>query len=96
MDTVTKEVVLGKEVSELADGLENMVVASYTALKDGFQAGQDLPAILTSAVIELPTAIGGLEKLGSEWSEDEAGFVLAFAIAGRNAFKKINAMKVVA
>lgn len=93
MEKITKQIELGKEVSELADGMGNLVVASYIALKDGFQVSQDVPAMLTAAVVNLPVAMGGLEKLGEEWTTDEAAFILAFVLAGKDAFKKIKDLK---
>ncbi len=93
MDMIKKEVEVPKEISELADGMANIVIDSYDAFKDGFQAGTDLPVVLTSAVANLPAMVGGIEKLGEEWKEAKSKFILAWLLSGEEVFEKISAKK---
>jgi len=77
MEKMKLEVEVPKEMHELMVGLAKIVKASKLALKDGFQPGQDLPAVLVAAVAELPAMVGGLDKLPEEAKEDVAGFIKA-------------------
>lgn len=67
MELVKREVELTKEVDELMQGLAKIVLASKQALNDGFQPGQDLPAILVASVAELPEMVSGLDQLDDEF-----------------------------
>lgn len=93
MEMIKKEIEVPKEISELADGMANIVVDSYDAFKDGFQAGQDLPVILTSAVANLPVMVGGIDQLGDEWKNAKSSFILAWLLAGEKVFEKITEKK---
>ena len=55
-----------KEAHELALAICNVVRAVKISMKDGFQAGSDLPMIITAAITQLPPAIDGLDKLGKK------------------------------
>lgn len=77
MEKMKLEVEVPKEMHELMLGIAKIVKASKLALKDGFQPGQDLPAVLVAAVAELPAMVGGLDKLPEEAKSDTAGFVKA-------------------
>lgn len=81
MEKVTLSVEVPKEAHELAQALVNVVKASKSALKDGFQAGQDLPAILVAAVAQLPVALDGVQKLPEEAKVDPVAFSQAFVLA---------------
>lgn len=60
---------VAKESYELALALANVARAVKVALADGFQAGQDLPVIITAAISELPKAIDGMDKIKLEAAE---------------------------
>jgi len=93
METITKAVELPKEITEIAAGSANIVVASYKALQDGFQAGADIPAVLTSAVANLPTMVTGMDQLDDEWDQARSKFLLAWAIEGERAFDEISKLR---
>jgi len=75
MEKIKVEKEYPKEYYELLDGLKEVVKNSKQALKDGFQAGQDIPVIVTGSLAKLMTGLSGMEKLGDEWSEDMFGCV---------------------
>lgn len=66
METVKREIECAKETVELGEGLSEFIVAMKTALADGWQTGEDLPAIITAAMAHLAPAIQGAEKIGAE------------------------------
>ncbi len=82
METTTVQVTLPKEAAELAEGIGKFVLAVREATKDGFQVGQDLPVLITSAMADLIPAIQGAEKIGAEFQLSKAGVVMAFALTG--------------
>ncbi len=79
METVQKTVAVSKEVSELLEGLTKFAVVAKAALKDGFQAGQDLPPILSSALADLAPALQGAEAIKDEAKETKE-FAAAVAL----------------
>lgn len=66
METKTVTVSVSKETAELLEGLTKFAVAMKAALKDGFQVGQDLPVILTSALGDLAPALQGVDQIPAE------------------------------
>ncbi len=60
---------VAKEADELATGLAALVKAAMDALKDGWQMGEDLPALM-AALVALGPAVDGLDQLDDEWAED--------------------------
>lgn len=81
MEKVKLEVEVAKEAYELGEGLSAMVLAVKDALKDGFQAGQDLPVVISAAVTKLVPAVEGLDKLDDEMKEDAKAFLDAFYLS---------------
>lgn len=81
MAKVKVEVEVSKEASELANAVAGIVKATRVALKDGFQPGTDIPAVVVQALALLPDAIAGVDQMGAELAEDKGAFVLAFALA---------------
>ena len=67
---VTVEVT--KEGYELALGLAEFGLAAKEALKDGWQMGQDMPALMAAAMLKLIPALNGVEQLGAEAKEGSA------------------------
>jgi hypothetical protein len=56
-----------KEVTEVGIALSSILKAVSLSLKDGFQPGQDIPAIVMSAIASLGNAIEGIENLPEEF-----------------------------
>lgn len=75
VDHVEVKVLVPKETYELEQGIVKFVAACKAALDDGFQPGQDLPALLTAAIASLLPAIDGVQKLPAEAVGDVAGMV---------------------
>ena len=89
MAKVQKTIEVSKEASELADALAGIVKAVRLAVKDGFQPGTDIPAIVVQALALLPTAIAGVDQLGPELAEDKAAFFQAWTLAGLDILKPV-------
>ena len=81
MEKVIVEVELPKEIHELSVGLSKFVGSVREALKDGFQMGQDIPPILTSALADLVPAIEGMDQVDDEFKEDPAGVIKAVSLS---------------
>jgi hypothetical protein len=86
MEYIKKEVEVPKETSELADAIAEVAVATKKALADGFQLGQDVPAIVSSAIQNLLPAIQGFEKLDDEAKGAPYKFGLAWGISGEKVY----------
>lgn len=80
MAKVEVKVEVSKEAYEVAIGLGQMVAAIKTALADGWQAGTDVPVIVSAAITNLVPAVDGLDKVGAELKEDPEAFVKAVSI----------------
>lgn len=66
------EVEVSKEAHELGEGIQKFVKAARQALADGWQPGQDLPVILSSALSDLAPALQGAEKIAAEQADKQA------------------------
>ena len=88
MEKVEVKVELPKETYELCKALGAVAAATKQALADGFQIGTDMPAIITSAVMELVPAIQGVDKLDDEAKADPVGVAQAVIEGLRPVFKK--------
>lgn len=82
MEYVEKKVLLPKEGSELFSCFPKVCVALKSALADGWQPGQDLPAVVMSAVMEFAVGLQGVQKLPEEAKADAPAFAKAGALAG--------------
>lgn len=78
---IDKSVKVSKEADELMVAIAAITKATKVALKDGFQPGQDLPAIVTVAFSQLLTAIDGIDKLPEE-AKSELGALMRAASLG--------------
>jgi hypothetical protein len=58
-----------KEITEVGECVRAILIATATALKDGWQPGQDIPVILASAFSGLMSAIEGCQNIPEEFSE---------------------------
>lgn len=66
MQTVQVTISASKETHELAVGLGKLIKAIKTATVDGFQVGQDLPVIISSAITDLVPALEGATLISEE------------------------------
>ena len=70
MKVIKIEIEVAEGGHELSESLRQFVKDTRTALADGWQPGQDIPAILTAAFTRLVPAIRAVEKIGPEASEN--------------------------
>ena len=82
MELVTKNVQVTKEASEMADALVELVKSVKKHSADGFQAGQDLPAIVMENLNQLMKGVEGVDKLGAEAKGDLTAFINAWVLSG--------------
>jgi hypothetical protein len=91
MEMVNVTVSVPKGTMEMCDSIANVAIVTKNALKDGFQAGQDLPVIVTSAIAVLPGIMSGAKVLGEEFKANKAAFVMAWLLAGEKVFESFSA-----
>lgn len=89
MELKKLEVEVSKEAHELGEAIAKLVMATKDAMKDGFQAGQDIPAVVMTAFAELPKAIEGLDKLDDEAKAGLKPFVMAFTLPVMDAVESL-------
>jgi hypothetical protein len=65
------EVELEDSGYQVMQGLAKIVAAVKQAMKDGFQPGQDLPAIVVAAVAELPGVVQNAQAVPADLAEDK-------------------------
>lgn len=85
--TVPVDGVAEKTYKALKD-VADFVAAVQKSLADGWQPGQDLPAILTAAVSELAPALGELGAIVEECKDQKAA-IKAVALAVAYGFDKV-------
>ena len=71
-----------KEAYELGLALLEIVKAARIALKDGFQAGQDVPTIVMQSLPHLLKGVEGVDKLPEEAKMELKEFINAWMFAG--------------
>jgi len=76
METKIIELEVPKEISEVGEALGAVLKAVGVALEDGFQPGEDIPVIVTSAVANLGVALGGIQNVPREFMEDPTMAIL--------------------
>jgi hypothetical protein len=76
-----KTVEVSKESSELADAMVALVKSVKEATADGFDAAQDLPAIILGNLQGLSSAIEGVDKIDDEFKADPQAFLNAWLLA---------------
>lgn len=82
MEYLEVKVSVPKEMAEFGAAICNLVAAVKEVGKDGFSIS-DIPAVIASAMVELPKAIEGMEKIAGEVSSDNVASVkLAGLLAG--------------
>lgn len=77
-----KTVKVTKEADELAESLVGLVKSGKQALADGFQAGQDVPKVLSDNLMQMMTGLEGMDKLDDEAEQQLAAFIRAWSLAG--------------
>lgn len=60
--------------------LANVTLVVKQVTKDGFQAGQDMPAILSAAVMELVKVMGELQNVGDDAKLHTVEFIRALTL----------------
>ncbi len=70
-----------KESYELAQAVVAVVKSVKDALADGFQPGQDLPAVVIAAFGQLSGAVQGLDKLDDELKASPVGVAKALGLS---------------
>lgn len=89
MELKKLEVEVSKEAHELGEAIAKLVIATKEALKDGFQVGQDVPAVVMTAFAELPKAIEGLDKLDDEAKAALKPFIMALTLPVMDAVESL-------
>lgn len=72
-----------KETYELGKGVGDFVAAVKAALSNGWQAGEDVPAVITAALTCLVPALQGAEKIKDELVADKFGVANAAYVTGQ-------------
>jgi DNA integrity scanning protein DisA with diadenylate cyclase activity len=70
MEKVEIKIVAEKEIADLGVALKTIIGAAKAAAKDGFQAGQDIPAVVMASWPVLVEAIKGVDKIADAAKED--------------------------
>ena len=82
---VTRNV--SKESYELGQGLAAFVGAVKEALADGWQAGTDIPTVISAAVTELIPSVQGLDQIDEEFAADKMATAEAMAMGALDIVK---------
>ena len=88
MEVVKVEIEMPKEAYELAVGLGKFGKAVKMALADGWQMGNDIPVVMTSALADLLPALQGADKIADEANLDPVGVGAAVLEGLKPVFKK--------
>ena len=78
---VKVEMEFPKEMHELMGVLVKIVKVGKDALKDGFQM-VDVISMISAAIVDLPSAIDGVDKLSAEFKENPSAFLMCGAKCG--------------
>ncbi|UOF83070.1 hypothetical protein [Caudoviricetes sp.] len=70
VEKVELNVMVAKEIHEVGVALESLIKNYKLAAADGFQAAQDLPAVLLGSINDLMKAMEGANKVGDEFKEE--------------------------
>lgn len=77
MEIVKREMEYPKEMLELGECVGNIIAKVGVALKDGWQPGEDLPAIIATSFSELIKAVDGINRIPEEFAESYIKATLA-------------------
>lgn len=77
------EIEVSKEMYELGKGLTDFVAAVKKELDDngGWDAADDLPGVISAAVMSLLPAMEGVSNISLELEEDKAAFARAVLVS---------------
>jgi len=83
-----------KESHEIGLATSALLKSIGEAVKDGFQPSADIPAIITSAVLNLASAIQGYDKLPEEFKGESVNAAMGIiAPIGVGAQELLNSLK---
>jgi hypothetical protein len=80
MATKMVQVEVSEKGYDLGIALKNIVAAAKQACDDGFQPGQDVPAILSAAVANLLPVMNNIKEIANEPIENPEAFTKALSI----------------
>lgn len=66
MEKIQVKVQAPKETWELGEGVVALLKALKDSLDDGFQPGEDIPALVAAAVTHLGEAVKGVSEISNE------------------------------
>lgn len=72
MEVLKIEVVVAKDTYELGKAVYDFINTCKKSLDDGWQVGNDLPVIVTSALTQFLPGLQGFENISKEWENKEA------------------------
>lgn len=81
MAKLSIEVEVSKETYELGMAVGSMISGIKGALEDGWDLGEDLPAIVQAVVRNLGETMEGIREAGDEWEEDPQAFIAAVSLS---------------
>ena len=87
--SIKVEADVSKEAYELMLGLAGVVSGVKRALDDGWQVGEDLPAILSAVMVNLVPALQGVQDLPAEAMSETPEFVAALSLGAVEIFKAV-------
>ena len=70
METVEVKFDAPKETHEMGKAINGLMKNYKQAVADGFQVGQDIPAILMGSFNDLMAAIDGIDKIDDEFKKE--------------------------
>ncbi len=88
MEYIKVEVEVAKETYESMQGAAKLTEATFKALADGFQAGQDLAAIAMVAFSAMD-AINGVDLVDDEFKADPAAALKAILLSAADIYEVV-------
>lgn len=89
MNLVKEELEVPKESNDVGKALEVIGESLGQALQDGWQTGQDIPTIVTAALLTLPPAVENAKEIGPEFTEDPVMATQAILVPLSRGLKKL-------
>lgn len=80
---------VSKETYEFGIGLSKFIAAVRASLDDGFQYGDDIPDIVSSAISDLLPSLDGLSAISDEYSENPEIFFRTVSLIGLEVVKAL-------
>jgi len=82
MSVIDKSVKVASSPDAILAACADIVKVSKQVTKDGFQAGQDMPPILSASVMALVHVVGEFQQLPGDAKEHTVEFVRACLLGG--------------